>query len=40
MKGICYDIIPNLGSSAGYLEKQPHNRMIDSYLAEKHIALK
>jgi len=31
MKGICYDIIPNLGSSAGYLEKQPHNRMIDSY---------
>jgi len=39
MKGICQDTIPILGSSAGYLEKRSHNRMIDSHSALKHIAL-
>jgi len=33
MKGICYDIIPILGSSTGYREKRSHNRMICSHLA-------
>jgi len=40
MKGICYDITPILGSSAGYREKRPHNRMICSHWAWKHIVLK
>jgi len=31
MKGICYDITLILGSSAGCLEKQSHNRTIDSH---------
>jgi len=39
MKGICQDITPILGSSDGYYEKRPHNRMIDSHWALKHIAL-
>ena len=30
MKGICQDTTPVVGSSAGYREKQSHNRMIDS----------
>jgi len=30
MEDICYDIIPILGSSAGYREKRSHNRMIGS----------
>jgi len=33
MKGICYNITPNLGSSAGYREKRSHNFMIDSHWA-------
>jgi len=33
MKGICYDITPILGSSAGYREKRSHNRMIDAHWA-------
>jgi len=40
MKGICCEIIPILGSSAGYREKQSYNRMVDSHLSETHIALK
>jgi len=31
-KGICYDITPTLSGSAVYVEKQSHNRMIDSDL--------
>jgi len=30
-EGICYDLTPNFGSSAGYSAKQFHNRMIDSH---------
>jgi len=33
MKDICYDITPNLGSSAGYRGKRSHNRMIGSQQA-------
>jgi len=33
-------LVTPLGSSAGYGEKQSHNRMIDSHLAWKHIFLK
>jgi len=33
MKGIYYYITSSLGSSAGYCEKQSHNRMINSHLA-------
>jgi len=33
MNGICYDITSILGSSAGYREKQSHNRLICSHRA-------
>ena len=36
-KQICYDITPTSGSSAGYREKQSHNRMIDSHTWPKNI---
>jgi len=32
MKDICYEINPNIGSSAGSREKQCQNRTIDSHL--------
>jgi len=32
-KQICYDITPTSSSSAGCLEKQSHNRVIDAHLA-------
>ena len=40
MKEICSDIIPILGSSAGYREKRSHNRMMCSHWAWQYIALK
>jgi len=33
MKGICYDIAPNLPSTSGYREQQFHNRMIGPHLS-------
>jgi len=33
MKGICHEITPILGSSAGNRAKRSHNRMIDSHWA-------
>jgi len=39
MKGLCCDVTPILGSSAGYREKRS-NCLIDSHWASKHIALK
>jgi len=31
MKGICYDVTPILGRTAGYREKPSRNCMIDSH---------
>ena len=38
MKDTCCDIVPILGSSDGYREKQSNNGMMHVHLAWKHIA--